>query len=120
MVTATTTIERARESRYRRNTWTKLDQHSVFVPYGAPRPFSDFVNAGTFLAVKPPPETVFHAFTRLAGQQQAGSDEFATAQTRVTAETEAVEFMSTNQDEDLNNKGYSCQYASLQRFSPWA
>ena len=68
--------------------------------------------------MKPPPETVFHAFTR-KDQQQEGKDEFATAQTLVTAETETVEFMSTNQDKDLDNIDYSCQYASIRIAPSW-
>jgi len=71
-----------------------------------------------FLAVKPPPATAFYAFTR-EDQQQHRKDEFATAQTLITAETEAVEFMSTNQDKDLDNIDYSCQYASMQIPPSW-
>jgi len=81
--------------------------------FGYPQPRSNSVNAVAFLAVKPPSATVFHVFTR-KDQQQEGNDEFATTQTLITAETEAVEFISTNQDKDLNNIDYSCQYASLQ------
>jgi hypothetical protein len=79
-------------------------------PHAHLRPFSDFVNPVAFPAVKPPPASVFHAFTR-NDQQQEGNNDFATAQTLIAAETETVEFMSTNQDKDTNNIDYSCQYA---------
>ena len=82
---------------------------------------ADFVNAVAFPAARPPPASVFHAFTR-KDQQRDGNrnDKFATAQTLIAAETETVEFMSTNQDKDPNNIDYSCQYMPLQNLSSWA
>lgn len=85
-----------------------MGRHSVFTPHAHLEPFSNFVNAVAFLAVKPPPASVFHVVTR-----GANDEEFATAQTLITAETETVEFMSTNQDQDPNNTDYSCQYGPL-------